>query len=100
MSENQALTFALNARSTRRSFESLSWASVAASASLAGSGSIRPAVSSVERRATPIFSGLISPTQVRKVFSLPTVPAMVSWKSIFTERKKCLGRFEQWKLLS
>jgi len=32
-----------------------------------------------------------------KVFSFPTVPAMISWKFIFTERKKCLGRFEQWK---
>jgi len=44
-----------------------------------------------------IFSGLMRPTQVPKVFSLPTVPAMISWKSILTERKKCFGRLEQWK---
>ena len=40
---------------------------------------------------------LDQPTQVPNVFSLPTVPAMISWKSIFTERKKCFGRLEQWK---
>ena len=40
---------------------------------------------------------LTRPTQVPKVFSLPTVPAMISWKSIFTSAKKCLGRLLQWK---
>ena len=32
-----------------------------------------------------------------KVFSLPTVPAMISWKSMRTSSKKCLGRLLQWK---
>ena len=56
-----------------------------------------PRRSSVEKRAKLIAPAFTVPTQVPKVFSLPTVPAMISWKSIFTSLKKCFGRLEQWK---
>ena len=51
----------------------------------------------MEKRAKLIAPAFTRPTQVPKVFSLPTVPAMMAWKSIMTSLKKCLGRLEQWK---
>jgi len=38
---------------------------------------------------------LLDPRPCPNVFSLPTVPAIISWKSIRTSWKKCLGRFCQ-----
>ena len=51
----------------------------------------------VEKRAKLMGPAFTRPTQVPKVFSLPTVPAMICWKSMRTSLKKCLGRLLQWK---
>ena len=50
----------------------------------------------VENRAK-LMLRLSQPTQVPKVFSFPTVPAMICLEIHLTSRKKCLGRLLQWK---